>query len=187
LRFRAIQGLGGGGLIVLTQAVVGDVVAPRERGKYQGIFGAVFGLASIAGPLLGGFLVDNASWRWIFYVNLPVGIVALLVLGIVLPKTGGRGTPQIDYLGAGLVAAGLSAIILVTSLGGNTWAWSSAPVVITGAAGVLLLGLFMVVERRSPEPVLPPRLFANRVFATASAVGLRGSGTTSRFRSRAPL
>src|SRR3954462_16277 len=146
IAFRAVQGLGGGGLIVLTQAVVGDIVPPRERGKYQGIFGGVFGLASVAGPLLGGFLVDNASWRWIFYVNLPIGLVALVVLGVVLPKTGSRGRPQIDYLGAGLIAAGLSAIVLVTSLGGNTWAWGSPQVVLIGAAGVGLLIAFLFAE-----------------------------------------
>ncbi len=172
IAFRALQGLGGGGLIVLTQAVVGDVVAPRDRGRYQGIFGGVFGLASVAGPLLGGFLVDNASWRWIFYVNLPLGVLALVVLGIVLPRSGKRGEPEIDFLGAGLIAVGLSAIVLVTSLGGNTWAWGSAQLVLTAVAGVALLVLFVMVERRVAEPVLPVRLFSNRVFAMASAIGL---------------
>jgi len=172
IAFRALQGLGGGGLIVLTQAVVGDVVPPRQRGLYQGIFGGVFGFASVAGPLLGGFLVDNASWRWIFYVNLPIGLIALVVLGIVLPKIGVRGRPKIDYLGAALIAAGLSAIVLVTSLGGNTWPWGSVQVVVVGALGVALLVAFAFVERRAPEAVLPPRLFSNRVFAVAGAVGL---------------
>src|SRR5919201_1775881 len=164
IAFRAIQGLGGGGLIVLTQAVVGDVVPPRERGKYQGIFGGVFGLASVAGPLLGGFLVDNASWRWIFYVNLPIGLIALVVLSIVLPRTGTRGETVIDYLGAGLIAAGLSAIVLVTSLGGNTWAWQSPQFVITAVGGVAVSAVFAFVERGSAEPILPLRLFRNRVF-----------------------
>src|ERR671936_662979 len=114
IAFRALQGIGGGGLIVLAQAIIGDIVSPRERGRYQGLFGAVFGVSSVAGPLIGGFLVDNASWRWIFYVNLPIGLIALVVLSIVLPRTGTRGETVIDYLGAGLIAAGLSAIVLVT-------------------------------------------------------------------------
>src|SRR6476469_10779987 len=116
IAFRAVQGLGAGGLIVLTQAVIGDVVSPRERGKYQGLFGGVFGLASVAGPLLGGVIVEHTSWRWVFYVNLPIGLVALVVLAATLPATRGKVKPVIDYLGAGLLAAGLSAIVLVTSL-----------------------------------------------------------------------
>jgi EmrB/QacA subfamily drug resistance transporter len=172
IAFRAIQGLGGGGLIVLTQATVGDIVAPRERGRYQGIFGGVFGLASVAGPLLGGFFVDSLSWRWIFYVNIPLGLIALVVIAAVLPRRAASAEPQIDYLGAGLLAAGLSAIVLTTSLGGNTWAWGSAQLVLTGVLGVVLLLAFVWIERRAPEPVLPLRLFRNRVFSTAGAIGL---------------
>jgi EmrB/QacA subfamily drug resistance transporter len=170
IAFRALQGIGAGGLIVLTQAVVGDIVSPRERGRYQGLFGAVFGVASVGGPLLGGVIVDALSWRWIFYVNIPVGLVALAVIGSTLPSSGPRGHPAIDYLGAALLAAGLSAIVLVTSLGGTTWAWSSAEVVLVGAVGVLLIAGFAVAERRAREPVLPPGLMRDRVFAVAAGL-----------------
>src|SRR3954452_16367274 len=125
IAFRAVQGLGAGGLIVLIQASVGDIVPPRERGRYQGLFGAVFGFASVAGPLLGGLIVDHLSWQWIFYVNLPIGALALVVISVTLPEARGRTRPSIDYLGAGLLASGLSAIVLVASLGGTTWAWGS--------------------------------------------------------------
>jgi MFS family permease len=126
IAFRAVQGLGAGGLIVLIQAVIGDIVPPRQRGRYQGLFGGVFGFASVGGPLLGGVIVQAVSWRWIFYVNLPIGLAALTVLGATLPATVVRGRPSIDYLGASLLAASLSAIVIVTSLGGTTWAWGSA-------------------------------------------------------------
>jgi EmrB/QacA subfamily drug resistance transporter len=172
IAFRAVQGLGAGGLIVLTQAVIGDVVSPRERGKYQGFFGAVFGVASVAGPLLGGVIVQTFSWRWIFYVNLPLGLAALIVLAATLPTAQGRERPVIDYLGVGLFAGGLSAIVLVTSLGGTTWAWDSSQVILVAALGVMLLALFLAVERRAREPVLPPALLRDRVFAVAGALSL---------------
>jgi EmrB/QacA subfamily drug resistance transporter len=172
IAFRAVQGLGAGGLIVLTQSVIGDVVAPRDRGRYQGLFGAVFGVASVAGPLLGGVIVQAVSWRWIFYVNIPVGLVALAVLGATLPRTPPRGRPAIDYLGAGLLASGLSAIVLVTSLGGTTWAWGSAQVVLIGALGLGLVIAFMLAERGAREPVLPPALWRNRVFAVGGGLSL---------------
>ena len=172
IAFRAVQGLGAGGLIVLTQAVIGDVVSPRERGKYQGLFGAVFGVASVAGPLLGGVLVQALSWRWIFYVNLPVGLVALGVIVVTLPATRGQERPVIDYLGAGLLASGLSAVVLVASLGGTTWAWGSTELIVVAALGVLLLVLFGVAERRAPEPLLPLELLRDRVFAVAGTLSL---------------
>ncbi len=172
IAFRAVQGLGAGGLIVLTQATIGDVVPPRERGRYQGIFGGVFGISSVAGPLIGGLIVEHVSWRWVFYVNLPVGVVALFVLAATLPAGVSRGRPVIDYLGAGLLATGLAAIVLVTSLGGTTWAWGSPTVVLTACLGAGALVGFALVERRAAEPVLPPALWRERVFAVAGTLSL---------------
>ncbi len=169
--FRALQGLGAGGLMVGAQAIIGDVVPPRDRGKYQGIFGAVFGLSSVAGPLLGGFFVQNLSWHWIFYVNIPIGIVALFVTTWYLPSALRRVQHVIDYVGAVLLAGGVSCLVLLTTLGGTTYPWGSAPIVILAAVGVILLAVFALVERRAVEPILPLKLFRNRVFAAASAIG----------------
>ncbi|HEY3570713.1 MAG TPA: MFS transporter [Thermoanaerobaculia bacterium] len=172
IAFRFLQGLGGGGLMVTSQAVVGDIIPPRDRGRYQGIFGAVFGLASIAGPLLGGYFTTHLSWRWIFYINLPLGIVALVVLAATLPARSERRSHAIDYAGAALLAVVLSAITIVSDLGGGIYPWSSPLILGLIAAAVIGLVLFVYVERRAREPVLPPRLFANRSFSITSIVGL---------------
>ncbi len=169
--FRALQGLGAGGLMVTTIAIVGDIIAPRERGRYQGYFGGVFGISTVVGPLLGGFLVDNLSWRWIFYVNLPIGALALLVIAAVFHARPEKVRHQVDYLGAAVLAGSLSAIVLFTSLGGTTYAWGSGPIVAMIAVGVALLIAFPFVERRAAEPILPLGLFRNRIFDTTSAVG----------------
>ena len=171
IAFRAIQGIGGGGLMIGAQTIVGDVVAPANRGRYQGLFGAVFGVTSVLGPLAGGLLVDHASWRWVFYINLPLGVIALLVTGAFLPATQRRVSHVIDYLGATLMAAGTTCLVLMTSLGGTTYAWESPQIVTLGVAGVALLALFVAAERRAEEPILPLRLFKNRVFAVSSALG----------------
>jgi EmrB/QacA subfamily drug resistance transporter len=171
IAFRALQGLGGGGLMVSAQAAIGDVVPPRERGRYVGLFGAVFGLASVAGPLLGGFLTTNLSWRWIFYVNLPLGIVAMFVLAATLPSVAERVHHNIDYIGTGLLAVGLSSIVLLASLGGVSFGWGSAEIIGLAVAGVVFLAAFLWFERRASEPVLPPRLLSNRVFVVTGAVG----------------
>src|SRR5215218_8414313 len=170
--FRAIQGLGGGGLMVTTQAVVGDIVPPRERGRYQGIFGAVFGLSSIAGPLLGGYFTTHLSWRWIFYINLPLGIAALGVLAVTLPARSERRSHAIDYAGAALLAVVLSAVTLFSDLGGGIYPWSSPLILGLIATAAVALVVFVAVERAAKEPVLPPRLFGERSFAITSIVGL---------------
>jgi EmrB/QacA subfamily drug resistance transporter len=171
IAFRALQGLGAGGLIVTTIAVVGDIIPPRERGRYQGYFGGVFGVSTVIGPLIGGFLVDNLSWRWIFYVNIPIGAVALGVIGSAFRAGVDKVQHKIDYLGAAVLAGGLSAIVLYTSLGGTTYGWSSPAMVITLAVGVGLLVFFPFVERRAAEPILPLELFRNRIFDATSAIG----------------
>ncbi|WP_327428350.1 MDR family MFS transporter [Streptomyces sp. NBC_01236] len=167
--FRALQGLGGGGLMVLSMAIVGDIVPPRERGKYQGLFGAVFGATSVLGPLLGGLFTEHLSWRWVFYVNLPVGVVALVVIAAVLHIPRKSAHHVIDYLGTFLIAAVATSLVLVASLGGTTWDWGSAQIIGLAVLGVVLAVAFVAVEQRAAEPVLPLKLFRIRTF-TLSAV-----------------
>ncbi|MFB6484922.1 MFS transporter [Streptomyces virginiae] len=167
--FRALQGLGGGGLIVLSMAIVGDIVPPRERGKYQGLFGGVFGATSVLGPLLGGLFVDNLSWRWVFYINLPIGLVALVVIAAVLHIPARSSKHTIDYLGTFLIACVATCLVLIASLGG-TWGWGSARVIGVAVLGAFLLACFLVVERRAAEPVLPLGLFRIRTFTLCSAI-----------------
>jgi len=168
IAFRALQGLGGGGLMVGAITIISDVVSPRERGRYQGVFSALFAVSSVLGPLLGGLFVDHLSWHWIFYINVPVGIAAFAVVTVVLPVIRSQRKISIDYAGAALLAAAATCLVLFTSLGGSSIAWGSATSIGLVVGGVVLLGLFALVERRAAEPILPPRLFTVKVFNVAS-------------------
>ncbi|WP_454878137.1 MDR family MFS transporter [Serratia inhibens] len=168
---RALQGLGGGGLLVVTMAVVGDVIPPADRGRYQGLFGGVFGLATVIGPLIGGLLVQHFSWRWIFYINLPLGGFALSVIGAVFQSRVSRVKHQIDYLGAAYLASALTCIILFTSQGGTVMAWSDGQLWCILAFGLVSLGGFIYEERLASEPIIPLGLFRNRTFILCSLIG----------------
>jgi EmrB/QacA subfamily drug resistance transporter len=169
--FRAVQGIGAGGLMVGAQAIIADIVPPRDRGRYMGLIGSVFAVASVAGPLLGGFLVDSLSWRWVFYVNMPVGALAVAIVAFRLRLPSSRSTHRIDYLGAALLAAGVGSLVLLTTWGGNEYAWGSATILGLAIAGVTLLALFVWQERRAAEPLLPLTLFRSGVFNVANAIG----------------
>jgi EmrB/QacA subfamily drug resistance transporter len=171
IAFRALQGLGAGGLMSLALAVIADIIPPRERGRYQGYFGAVFVSSSLIGPLLGGFFVDHASWRWVFYINLPLGLLALVVTNRVLKMPFTQRKVSIDWAGAGLLVAGISALLVAVQSGGRDFAWTSAEMAVLVTAGVVLIIAFVIRERSAVEPILPPRLFGNGSFRVASSIG----------------
>ncbi|MEU3251718.1 MFS transporter [Streptomyces sp. NPDC006997] len=172
IAFRALQGLGGGGLIVLSMAIVGDLVPPRDRGRYQGLFGAVFGATSVLGPLLGGLFTQHLSWRWVFYVNLPLGAVALVVIATVLHLPPRRTRHTIDYLGTLLIASVATCLVLAASLGGTTWGWGSPQIIGLVVLAAVLAVAFTRVERRAAEPVLPLKLFRIRTFTLSAVISL---------------
>ncbi len=168
IAFRAVQGLGGGGLFALALATMGDVVPPRERGRYGGYFGAVFGTSSVLGPVLGGFFTDGPGWRWIFYINIPIGIAALVITSMALKIEHVRRDHSIDYLGAAIIVASVSSFLLYTTWAGPDHGWGSPLALGLVAAGVALTALFVFVESRAAEPIIPLELFRLSVFRTSN-------------------
>jgi EmrB/QacA subfamily drug resistance transporter len=181
--FRGLQGLGAGGLFPLSLAVIGNIVPPRDRGRWQGLIGAVFAAASIVGPAVGGFIVDNTTWRWVFFVNLPVGGLALIVISLTMPSRAALTEHAIDWLGAGVLAVGTGSLLLGLVWGGRQYAWGSGHVVVALAAAAVLLVVFALVERRAPEPILPFDVLRNPIVAGSVAcmalVGMAMFGTIS--------
>lgn len=169
IAFRALQGIGGGGLFSIAFAIVGDIIPSRDRGRYQGYFGAVFGLSSVAGPLLGGYLTDAINWRWIFYINLPVGIAALIITSMALKMPVVRREHSIDYLGASLIVAAVSSLLLYLNWAGERYGWQAAGPVALGLMSFVFAGIFIFVEMRAKEPIIPMRLFRNSVFSVGTA------------------
>lgn len=170
---RVVQGLGGGGLIILSQAIIADVIPARERGKYMGIIGAVFAVSSVIGPLLGGWLTEQVDWRWTFWLNIPLGLVALTAAITLLHLPRGNGErPSIDVAGIMTLAAGTACLILVASWGGNDYAWDSPVIIGLIVATVVLAVLFVLAERRAKEPIIPPALFRDRNFNLTTSAGL---------------
>jgi EmrB/QacA subfamily drug resistance transporter len=171
IAFRGVQGLGAGGLIVGAMAIIGDLVPPRERGRYQGLMAAVMPLAMIGGPLLGGFVTDHLTWRWAFYINLPLGALALLVTSLTMHLPKRRTSHRIDYLGVVLLTSGITTLILVATWGGTEFAWGSATIIGLAVASVVSLVAFVRWELRATEPILPMRLFHNANFSLVSVLG----------------
>jgi EmrB/QacA subfamily drug resistance transporter len=169
IAFRALQGVGGGGLFAIALSIIGDVIPPRERGRYQGYFGAVFGVSSVAGPLLGGWLTDGPGWRWIFYINLPVGLAALVVTSAVLKMPVVRRQHRIDYLGAAAIVGAVTCLLLYLDWRGNAYGWTEAGAMALLGGAAALAALFVWIERRAVEPIIPLRLFGNQVFSVGNA------------------
>ncbi|HET6697747.1 MAG TPA: MDR family MFS transporter [Nocardioidaceae bacterium] len=171
IAFRAVQGLGGGGLMALALATIGDVIPPRERGRYQGYFAAVFGTSSVLGPVLGGWFADGPGWQWIFFMNVPLGIVALVITTAALRIPHVRREHSIDYLGAAIVVASVSTILLYTAWAGPDLGWTAGTSLALLVAGIVLAFVFVLVERRAAEPIIPMRLFGNSIFSVANLFG----------------
>lgn len=167
--FRAIQGIGGGGLMAIAFAIIGDIIPPRDRGRYQGYFGAVFGLSSVAGPLLGGWITDAINWRWIFYINLPVGVAALIITSMALKIPVVRREHSVDYVGASLIVAAVSSLLLYLNWAGERYGWQSAGPVALMALSIAFAVIFVLVEQRAKEPIIPMRLFRNSVFSIGTS------------------